>query len=100
AMRGERFEEGDERGRLRRAQVLSVGRHVPAALDHLADQLILREPHRDAVQRGPALTTRAAQRVAVAALLELQDQRSVPLESGPSLQILLRDRLAPPRLPP
>jgi len=37
---------------LRRTQILSVGGHVAASLDHLSNQLILREPHRNAVERG------------------------------------------------
>ena len=47
------FEKCDECSGLRRTQVLPIRRHVAAALDHLADELVLREPHGNTVQAGP-----------------------------------------------
>src|SRR6185436_7571407 len=48
------FEKCHQRGCLRRTQVLAVGRHVASSLNHLPDELILCEAHRDAVQvRAP-----------------------------------------------
>ena len=51
----QRFEERHESGRLRRTQVLSIGGHVSPALDDLPDQLIVRQPDRDGVERRPTL---------------------------------------------
>src|SRR5216684_1764137 len=96
--RMERLEECHERSGLRRAEVLSIARHVATALDHLADQLVLREPDGDSIERRPALPSRAFERVAVAALLELQDERSVSLERAAAVQVLLRDRFSAPRV--
>ena len=37
----QRSEKCDQRGRFRRTQILAIRRHVAAALDHLADELVL-----------------------------------------------------------
>src|SRR2546427_4208400 len=87
-----RLEERDQRGCLRRAEVLPVRRHVAATLDDLPDQLILRQPHGDSVERRAALPTRLVERMTVPALLQLEDERPVPFQRGASLEILLRDR--------
>src|SRR5262245_17565444 len=63
--------EGDERRHLGRRQVLSIGRHVPAALQHLADQLISRQARGDVIERGAATAAFATETMAVAALLVL-----------------------------
>src|ERR1700678_682779 len=72
-------EKGYERRGLCRTQVVSIGRHVATALNHLPNELVLRQPHGNAVQRWPSLSTRVAKRVAVAALLDLKHQRALPL---------------------
>src|ERR1700752_4389134 len=41
----ESLEKGDQRRGLWRTQVFSVRRHVAASLDHLADELVLRQPY-------------------------------------------------------
>src|ERR1700751_2400646 len=51
------FEKCDEGGRLRRAQILPICRHVAATLDHLANELIWREPHGNAVECGTSLAS-------------------------------------------
>jgi hypothetical protein len=43
------LEESYERGSLCRAQVVPIGRHVTAALNHLPNELVLREADRNAV---------------------------------------------------
>ena len=43
-------------------------------------ELILREPDRDAVERRAALAAVLAERVAVVALLRLENERALPLE--------------------
>ena len=55
------FEKCDERGGLRRAQILAVRRHVATALNHLADELVLRQPQRDTVECRTALARRSLQ---------------------------------------
>src|SRR5437016_1400145 len=95
-LRVKRLEERDESGRFRRAKVLPVRRHVAAALDDLPDQLILRQPDGDSVERGAALPAGLVERMAVPALLHLQDERTVPLQRGAALEVFLRNRLAAP----
>jgi hypothetical protein len=53
----QRFEKRDQGSRFRRTQILSVSRHVAASLDHLSNQLILREPHGNAVERWSSLAS-------------------------------------------
>src|SRR6266850_7594299 len=93
-----RLEERDQRGGLRWAEVLPVRRHVAATLDDLPDQLILRQPDGDSVERRAPLPTRLVERMTVPALLHLQDERAVPFERGASLEVFLRNRLAAPRV--
>jgi len=57
-----------------RAEVLPVRRHVATTLDDLPDQLILRQPHGDSVERRAALPTRLVERMTVPALLRLEDE--------------------------
>src|SRR4029077_6509195 len=78
------LEKCDERRGLCRTQVLSVRRHVPASLDHLADELILREPHGDAIQRRASLSAEFTERMAIAALLHLKHESALPLKCGGS----------------
>src|SRR6266446_10191130 len=70
------FEKCDERRGLCRTQVLPVRRHVAASLDHLADELVLREPHGDAIERRPSLSAEFTERMAIAALLHLKHESS------------------------
>lgn len=53
----QRIEERDECRHLRWVQVLAVSRHVAAALHHLADELVVRHAHRDAIQVRATQTT-------------------------------------------
>ena len=82
--------------RLRRAQSVAIGWHVAAALQHLADHLVLGHPRRNRVQRRPAQPACSAQGVAVAALLVLQHQRALPLQRRTAREILHRRRIARP----
>src|SRR5690242_19633237 len=92
----QRLEEGDERGDLRRAEALAVRRHVPAALHHLPDQLILCEADGDVVERWPTLPTLVTERVAIAALLQLEHDRPLPLERASPLEVSRWNGLAAP----
>ena len=74
------FEKRDECGRLRRTQILPICRHVAASLDHLADELVLRKSHRNAVQSRASLSATLPEGMAVATLLDLENERTLPLE--------------------
>jgi len=68
----QRFEKCDERCRLRRTQILPICRHVSAALDHLADKLVLRKTPCDTVQSWTSLFPTLTKRMTVAALPHLK----------------------------
>src|SRR5271166_804574 len=53
----QRFEKCNERCGLRRTQIFPIGRHVAAALDHLADELVLRQSNLDGIERWASLPT-------------------------------------------
>ena len=72
--------------------------HVSAALDHLADELVVRKAHSDSVERRSPLAPKSVQRVAVAALLRLKNKRAPPFKSGASLQIFQRNGIPAPRI--
>src|SRR4029077_5861024 len=76
----QRFEECDECGRLRRTQILPICRHVAAPLDHLADELVLREPDGNVVERRTPLSAEFTEGMAIAALLDLKHESPLPLK--------------------
>jgi hypothetical protein len=90
------FEKRHEGGGLRRAQILSVRWHVAPSLNNLPDELIRSEAYGDGVQSGTPLPTQLSKRMAVAALLDLKDERTLPLKRGRTVQISLGDRVAAP----
>ena len=49
------FKKCDERGYLRRVQIVAVCGHVAAPLDHLADELVQREPYSNTVESRTSL---------------------------------------------
>ena len=61
-------------------------------------ELVAREPRRDVVERGPAQAALAAERVAVAALLALHQERALQLERRAAAHVLDRRRRAAPRV--
>src|SRR5277367_2260213 len=75
-------EKRNQRRGFRRTQVFSVGRHVAAALDDLSNQLILCEPHGDAVERRASLAAQIPKGMAVAALLGLKHERALSFQSS------------------
>ena len=77
-------------------QVFAIGRHVASALDHLANELVLSEPQSDAIERRSALAAQTIERMAVVALLALEDERAPALQSGSPLQVLRRNRQVAP----
>ena len=55
--RMQNFKERNQGSRLRRTQILSVRRHIAASLDYLPNQLVLRQSHRDTIERRPSLAS-------------------------------------------
>src|SRR5262249_53173699 len=70
--------------------------HVAASLNYLSDQLVVREPHRDAVQRRASVATGPSKGVAVAALFDLKNERALPLKRGRAKEHSLRHWIAAP----
>src|SRR5215472_6329101 len=96
--RMQRLQESHEGGRFRWAQILTVGRHVAAALDHLADQLTRRQSYRHSVERRSALASNPFEGMAVAALLRLKDERAPALQRAAFHKVLGGDGVAAPRV--
>ena len=88
----ERFEKCDERCGLRRIQILSIGRHIAPALQHLADELIRRQPDGNRIESRAALASDIADRVAIVALLRLKYERSLDLERRATVHKFRWDR--------
>src|SRR5215469_12139707 len=93
----QRLEKRNQRRRLRRIQIVPVGRHVATSLQHLADQLISRQSRRHGIEFGTALAATAAKRMAVATLFGLENDRAFAFQRCPGLQKLFRHGLAAPR---
>ena len=85
-----------QRRSLRRTQVIPISRHVAAAFDDLPNELILRESHCNAVERRTSLSTDVADRVAIAALLDLKHERALPLECGCAMNVAVGYWIATP----
>src|ERR1700722_17908046 len=92
------LEECDEGSGLRRVQILAVSRHIAAALDNLTNQLILRKPHSNCVERRTALSALIAQRVAVVALLRLENQSALPFKRRTVVEKFRWNRYGAPRI--
>src|SRR5580658_2469547 len=92
------FEKRDQGCGFRWIQAVAIRRHIAAALQDLADQLILGEPRRDRIQRRSTLAALFTERVAVAALLALKHESSLTFESGSAIEELFRNRLRAPRV--
>src|ERR1700691_5768344 len=83
------LKESYERRSLCRTQVVPIRRHVAAALNHLPNELVLREPHGNAIQGRAPLSAHVAKRVAVAALLDLKHQRTLALKRSRAMNVAL-----------
>src|ERR1700759_2689773 len=87
----QRLKEGHQRRRLWGIKIVSVGGHVPAALEHLTNQLIASETNSDGIKsRGP-LSAGPSERVAIVALLLLKHQSALNLKRRSSAQKCRRD---------
>src|SRR5258706_13607562 len=93
-----RLQKRHERARFRRIQIPTVRGHVAAALNHLTNQLIRRQADGDGVERRPALSSVAAERMAVPALLVLKHERTLALEGRASSQVRHGNGGAAPRV--
>src|SRR5580698_8300499 len=87
ACRMQGLEESYERSGLCRTQVVPIGRHVAAALNHLPNELVLCQPYGNAVKGWPSLSTHVAKRVTVAALLDLEHERTLPLKCSRAMNV-------------
>src|ERR1700678_2167018 len=85
-----------ERRSLCGTQVVPIGRHVAAALNYLANQLVLRQTHGNAVQGWSPLSPRIAERVAVAALLDLKHERTLALKCSGAVNVAVGYWIAAP----
>src|ERR1700756_32386 len=94
--RGQALKKCHECGSLGWTQVVSIGRHIAAALDHLPDELVVRQSHRDAIQGWSPLSARVAEGVAVAELLYLKHERTLPLERRRAMYVSIRYWIAAP----
>src|SRR5215472_3600116 len=83
---------------LGRVQTVSVSRHVAAALQHLANELVLGQPFGYRVERWPTLAALLPERVAVATLFALEDERALAFQRGGANQKFLGDGLTAPRV--
>src|SRR5580698_6300221 len=70
----QRLEKGNQGGSLRWIQILAVCRHISAALQHLPHKLIAGQTNCDGIKGRPALSTDIADRVAIMALLRLENE--------------------------
>src|SRR5258708_26068695 len=96
----EGFKESHKRRSLRGTQILSVGRHIAAALDHLPDELVTRKSHGDTIQSRPPLSAGIADRMAIATLLDLKYKRTLPLERRRTMYVSVGHWIAAPRVHP
>src|ERR1700722_6449843 len=100
AARMHRGQECDDRVDLRRSEVLAVSRHVAAALNYLANDLVPCETRGSVVERGTAHPAVAAERMAIAALLALHQQRALQFERSAALDVVDGSRRGAPRVHP
>src|SRR5262252_8423752 len=94
--RMQRLEKCDECGRLRRTQIFSISRHVPASLKYLPDELVVRHSHGNAVQGRASVSAGPSKGMAVATLFELKNERALPLKRSRVKDHLLRHWITAP----
>lgn len=76
----EGFQEGDQSSGLCGAEVISVGGHIATTLKNLAGELVFVEAGGDGIEGRSALAPFPTERVTIATLLGLNDQRSLEFE--------------------
>src|SRR5580704_812922 len=92
----QRLQERHQSRRFGGTQILAVSRHVPSTLNHLANQLIWSSPHGYIVEGRSTLPAKLVKGVTVVALLALKHERTLPLQGGPVVQELRRNRVSTP----
>ena len=95
----ESFQKRDEGGGFRGAEIFAVGGHVAAALNYLANELVFGLDERDGIERGAAFAAFVAERMAIVALLELEDEGALTFERRAMLQKFRRNGVADSRRP-
>jgi hypothetical protein len=76
-----------------RTQIIRISRHIAAALQCLANELVLSESCSHCVERRAALAACPCEHVAIAALFALKHERSLEFHGRPASQEFLRNRL-------
>jgi hypothetical protein len=76
----QRVHEGDECRHFGRSQVLTVSRHITAALYYLADELGVGQLSGNIVENRPAQAPLTTYAMAVDTLLHVEDQRALSFE--------------------
>ena len=77
----QRFEKCDQGGRLRRTQILPIRRHVAASLDHLANELVLRQSHSNTVQSRTSLSATLTERNGSCGIASLEKRAHLAAEA-------------------
>src|SRR5271170_901521 len=77
---------------------VAIGGHVTSTLHHLADHLVVGHMDSDVIKCGAAQSALAANRMAIAALLVLKDDRALAFERRAVVKIARGDRVARPRV--
>src|SRR4051812_8256985 len=90
------FKERHERRGLCWTQIVSVGRHIAAALDHLPDELVSRKSHGNTIESRSPLSPGISEGMAVSALLGLKHERTLPLERGCAMYVSVGHWIAAP----
>ena len=85
------LEKGHQCGGLRRVQVFPIGRHITAALEYLAHDLIAGQTYSDRVERRPSLAAAFTEGMAVVTLFRLEDKRPLDLKRRSSAYEFRRD---------
>src|SRR5665213_2025577 len=88
--------EADERGSFGWVERVAVGRHVSSTLQNLADDLVFGHARSDGVQCWAPETALAADGVAVAALLILENDGAFAFERSSTVKICSRNGIACP----
>src|SRR5215469_9414266 len=86
----------DQRSSSRRAQIASICRHIAAALNHLPDELVLREADCNTIQSRPSLSSGSAEGVAISALLGLKHKRTLALQCCRAMDVSAGHRITTP----
>ena len=94
----QRSEKADQGRGFVSIQGVPISRHVTSALHHLPDKLVIGHMGGNGIEGRAAQSAGAANRVAVAALLILKDDRTLTFERRPIVQVTGRNHVGRPRI--